>query len=313
MAGPPRTSLRDRLSPVLVPCLALGLAALGASAAPVIAPADAPPRPAHPSRIVALGLPADELTLALVDPARIVALDRFADDPGASNVVEAARAVEGRVAVQAESIAAAEPDLVLLPAWTGAELDASLHRFGIATLRVGTPRSTDDVRASIRAVAAALDAKPSGEALITDMDAALARTRARAAGLPRTSVLVDAGSGLTPAGDTLLAELVEIAGGELLLGARGERGLVPLSLERELSLDPDVLLVDAYRADARARGIGDATRGAYGLDARLASLRAVRTGRARPIAARLLLTTTHHVARTADALLEALHTPRPAS
>lgn len=293
--------------------MALGLAALAALAAPAMAPASVPPAPAHAERIVALGLPADELTLALVEPSRIVALDRFADDENASNVVEAARAVARRVAVQAESVAAVQPDLVLLPAWTGPDLDASLHRFGIATLRVSTPRSIDDVRASIRAVAAALDAAARGEALIADMDASLARTRARAGSGPRPTALVDAGSGLTPAADTLLANLVEIAGGELLLGRAGERGLVPLSLERELSLDPDVLLVDAYRADARARGIVDATRGPYGIDPRLAILRAVRSGRVHAIDARLLLTTTHHIAHTADALFDALHPGAPAS
>ncbi len=290
------------------PAAALLCAAAAPWLAPAAAPALAPPLPRHASRIVALGLPADELALALVGPERIAALDRFADDPSASNVVEDARAVSRRVAVSAEAIAAAGPDLVLVPAWTGPDLDASLHRFGIATLRLRTPGSVGDVHAAIREVAVALDAAARGERLVGELDASLARTRARVArSAPRPTVLLDAGSGLSPGAGTLLAELVEIAGGELLLARGGERGLVPLSLERELSLDPDVLLVDAYRADARARGIVDATRAAHGLDPRLAALRAVSSGRVRPMAARLLLTTTHHVAATADALFEALH------
>lgn len=307
MAAPSQTAW-------IVPGLALALGALAALAAPAVAPtADAPTAPTHPERIVALGLPADELALALVDPSRIAALDRFADDPNASNVVDAARGVRARVPVSSEAIAAVDPDLVLLPAWTGPALDEALHRFGIATLRVGTPTSIDDVRAAIRAVATALDAHDRGEALVAEMDASLDRTRAQATGLARPTALVDAGSGLSPGEGTLLSELVQLAGGELLLARSGGRGLVPLSLERELSLDPDVLLVDAYRADARARGIVDATRAAYGLDPRLAILRAVRTGHVRSLPARSLLTTTHHVARTAEALFEALHGGAPAS
>jgi iron complex transport system substrate-binding protein len=209
--------------------------------------------------------------------------------------------------VSAEAIAAAAPDLVLLPAWTGPDLDASLHRFGIATLRVATPATVDDVRASIRSVAHALDASARGERLIEEMDASLDRTRARALGTSRRSALVDAGSGLSPGAGTLLAELVEIAGGELLLARLGHAGLVPLSLERELSLDPDVLLVDAYRADARSRGIVDATRGPLGIDPRLSVMRAARLGHVRPVPARFMLTTTHHIAETAAALFDALH------
>ncbi len=296
-----------------VPATAFALACVAPFAAPGVTPSRAPPPPTHPVHVVALGLPADELALALIDTARIAALDRFADDEGASNVVEPARSVSRRVVVSAEAIAAVDPDLVLLPAWTGADLDAALHRFGIATLRIGTPTNVEDVRVSIRTVAAALDAHDRGEALIADMDASLAHTHARCGGQPRRTALVDAGSGLSPGAHTLLAELVQIAGGELLLARQGLSGLVPLSLERELSLDPDVLLVDAYRADARARGIVDATRAAHGLDPRLLVLRAVANGDVRPLHARLLLTTTHHIASTADALCDALHARGPSS
>jgi iron complex transport system substrate-binding protein len=300
-----------RIGSWALPALGLGLACVLPLLAPSAAPAAPPRAPIHPERIVALGVPADELALALVAPTRIAALDRFADDPGASNVTAQARAVAARVPVSAEAIAALDPDLVLVPAWTGVALDAALHRFGIATLRIGTPTSLRDVRRTIREVARALDAEARGEALITTLDASLARTRARRHATP--SVLLDSGSGFSPGAGTLLAELVEVAGGELLFARQGLPGLVPLSLERELALDPDVLLVDAYRADGRARGVIDATRDAHGLDPRLGAMRAVREGRVEPMASRLLLTTTHHVAETAEALFEALHARDPRS
>jgi iron complex transport system substrate-binding protein len=284
--------------------LALALSATAAGAAPVAAPALAPPLPARPARIVALGLPADELALALVPSTRIAALDRFADDPEASNVVDEARTVRARVPVSAEAIAAQSPDLVLVPAWASPDLEAMLHRFDIATLRVPTPRSLDALREAIRIVAAALDARAQGETLVAELDRSLEETRRSVAGLPRPTALLDAGSGYSPGGGTLLSDLVEAAGGHLLLATRGEQGLVPLSIERELSLDPDVLLVDRYRADAHARVLGEPERA---LDPRLAHLRAAREGRVRVLPARLLLSTTHHVAHTARALAEALH------
>ncbi len=282
--------------------LALVLSGLGALAVPAATVAEPPARPAHPRRIVALGLPADELVLALVEPERIVALDRFADDPRASNVRAEAQAVRARVPVRAEAIAREEPDLVLVPAWAPLDLEQSLHALAIPTLRLGTPSSVADVRDTIRTVARALDATERGQALVRELDESLDRTRAHAAGPRAATVLLDSGSGLSPGRGTLLAELTRIAGGELLLDRLGREGLVPLSLEQELALDPDVIWVDDYRADAHARSITTAVLSEHGLDPRTASLRAVRAGAVVPIEARYLLTTTHHVARTAEAL-----------
>jgi ABC-type Fe3+-hydroxamate transport system substrate-binding protein len=288
----------------LVAAVSLVLSGLATLAAPSSTPA-VPTAPAHPTRIVALGLPADELALALA-PERVVAVDRFADDRAVSNVADDARAVPDRVVARAESIARLRPDLVLSPAWAPAELDVSLHALGIATLRLATASSVDDVRTSIRAVAQALDARTAREALVDELDASLATTRSRCAHDARPTVLLDAGSGRSPAAHTLLAELIDIAGGELLL-ARSDVGLAPLPLERELSLDPDVLLVDSYRADARARSVVETTRAATGLDVRLDSLRAVATGRVHRVDPRFLLTTTHHVGAAASAICDALH------
>jgi iron complex transport system substrate-binding protein len=291
------------------PFLASALAVLLSGASSLVAsPSTTPPAPeppVHPVRIVALGIPADELALALVAPERIVALDRFADDPDASNVVEQARAVAGRVAVDLEQVLAREPDLVLVPAWAGAELELGLHRFGIATVRVGNATSVEGVRENVRRVAEALDAGAEGRALLATMDAALERARARGRGGDRPTVVLHAGSGYSPGAHTLFAELVEAAGGRTLLAELGDEGLAPLSIEREMSLDPDVVIVDAYRADARTRELAGLT--SFGDDRRFAHLRAVRSERVVPIAARFLLTTTHHVAETVTQLANALH------
>lgn len=291
------------------PFLASGLALLLAGASGLLSAETRTPAvptvPAHPMRVVALGIPADEIALALIEPARIVALDRFADDPDASNVVERARMVARRVAVDVEQVLATEPDLVLVPAWAGADLEVGLHRFGVATVRVGNATSIEGVRDNVRRVASALDAVEEGRVLVRRMDAALESARLRTEGLGRPCVLLHAGSGYSPGAHTLFDELVEVAGGHLLLAQSGDEGLAPLSLEREISLDPDVVIVDAYRADARVRDITGTT--GFVADRRFAHLRAVREGRVFPVSARFLLTTTHHVAETVEELVRALH------
>ena len=267
------------------------------------------PRPvmenARPARIVSLSVASDELALALVpERARILALTRFADDPGASNEVEAARTVQGRVTALAEEVLALGPDLVLAPRWSAPELMALLAHEGVAVHAIDTPSSIDEVRASIAGLGAALDARPDAEALVHAMDARLARVAVQVAQRPGEvrgpRVVLWSDSGVTPAGGTLFCEAVERAGARCALAEQGARGYVPLTLEGLLALDPDVVVEARYRADGRARPLG--------ADAALAELpagrglRAVRTGRVLALPTAHVLSTTHHVADLVEGL-----------
>ena len=111
----------ERAWPFLASLLALLLAGASGAFSTGAGRSPLPALPPHPVRVVALGIPADEIALALIDPSRIVALDRFADDRDASFVVEDARSVPGRVGVDVEQVLAETPDLVLVPAWAGAK------------------------------------------------------------------------------------------------------------------------------------------------------------------------------------------------
>ncbi|HEY8430023.1 MAG TPA: ABC transporter substrate-binding protein, partial [Sandaracinaceae bacterium] len=131
--------------------------------------------PARPERIVSLALPADEIVLALVEPSRVLALEEFVDDPVASNVVQEARAVRGRLRqpITAEDVIALEPDLVILPGWSDPQLGALIEHQGIAVHRLASPSSLDEVRAQIRELGALLDEREGAERLVREMDARL--------------------------------------------------------------------------------------------------------------------------------------------
>jgi ABC-type Fe3+-hydroxamate transport system substrate-binding protein len=98
--------------------------------------------------------------------------------------------------------------------------------------------------------------------------------------------------------------VAEIAGATCATTAAGLEGEVPLGFEQLLALDPDVIVVDSYRADARAREI--VVEPAIDRDPRLRSLRAVRTRRLLSIPSAHLLATNHHVAALAEDLAAAL-------
>jgi len=280
--------------------LSLTLAAAASRMAGSGAPSfDVVPVPAHPRRVVTLGLHADELALALA-PERVVAIDAFADDPEASSVVEAARGVAGRASASVESVLAHRPDLVILPGWASPELEAGLAQGGVATVREPVPTRLGEIEESIARLGALLDAREAAAGLLTSLRAALAEVDGLAPLWPPPRAILLAATGTSPGTGTLFAELLARAGGRIALD---RPGIAPLSVETLLARDPEVIFLDGYRADGRARGFGaDAV-----IPAALRQhLQAYAAGRVHALSARLANTTSHHVAETLRALARAL-------
>lgn len=285
-------------SAITVSVVALFVSGLAvASVVPANDAASAVSMPAHPQRIVSLGLHQDELVLALA-PERVVALDAFADDAQASFVVAEAAAVAHRVTATTESILREQPDLVLLPGWASFELQHALEAAGVAVHREPVAASVAGIRESIVRLGAVLDARARAAALLARFDRDLAEVRARPPMAPRPEVLLLAATGTSAGRGTLFAELVELAGGSIALS---REGIVPLPLESVLRIDPDWILIDDYRADGRARSLGDSAVIPQSL---AVHLRAHREGRMTPVAPRLANTTSHHVVETAQVLAE---------
>lgn len=280
---------------LVLAALALSASLAGTDDAASLTASMAPPR--HPERIVSVGLHQDELALALA-PERVVAIDAFADDPETSFVAAEAARVPSRARASTESILSLRPDLVLLPGWADRELEASLVEAGVAVHREPVATSLEQIRASILALGRLLDAAPRATAILAELDAGLAALPSPPASPP--TVLLLSATGTSPGQGTLFAELVQRAGGRIALP---HEGILPLSLESLLMIDPDVIFVDGYVADGRARTTGDA---ALIPEAIAPHLRAVREHRLHALSPRIANTTSHHVLETLHALREAL-------
>lgn len=285
---------------VVLVSLALSAAAAAIPGAHTGAPRTTEP-PAHPRRIVALGLHNDEIALALA-PDRVVAVDAFADDPDASFCTAEASRIPRRVAASAESILGAQPDLVLLPGWISADLEAQLAGAGVAVVREPVPLELGQIRASLERLGALLDAPDAARALSAELDAALAEVDALPVPSPRPTVALLAATGTTPGHGTLFGELVERAGGRMALD---HEGIGAISVERLLAADPSVVFVDAYRADGRARAVGEAPDDVLPSSVR-GHLTAYREGRTHALTPRVANTTSHHVTETLRAVARGL-------
>ena len=128
------------------------------------------------------------------------------------------------------------PDLVLTSRGDP-NAAAVARRLGIKAVEILEPQSFGDVRANIRSVAIALGRRAAGEALVAEMDAALAPpVRLRPA-------LMVSGGGLTIAPDGMAAHWLAHAGLKQQKVPRGQ-----LSLERLLADPPQILVLTRYRA-----------------------------------------------------------------
>lgn len=127
--------------------------------------------PSHPSHIVSLTYGTDEILLGLVDTSRVAALSRYAGNPDISFVTkEEAEAVGRKVDVNAESIMALKPDLVIVSTAVSPQLVSVLRQSGIPVYVSLVAVSWDEMEEKVRGVARAVNEEAGGEAMVQDME-----------------------------------------------------------------------------------------------------------------------------------------------
>lgn len=200
-------------------------------------------------RVVSLDQCADQFVLALADPDMIAGVSPRADD--ADSWMRAAGRRAPKVRPTLEAVLARRPEVVVRQ-WGGdARLTAALVRRGVPVVQIEEAADFEVVRDNVRRVAAALDRRERGEALIRRMDARLDGARGAWAGRP--ALYLTAG-GWTAGEGSLIHAMLAAAG---LVGLGGPAPYAPVSLER-LILEPPRLMVlgffEARRADRRGPG-----------------------------------------------------------
>lgn len=195
-----------------------------------------------PQRVVSFNICADQLVVALADPAQIAGLSPYATDPTLSAVAEEARTFR-RIEWQAESIVPRNPDLVLIGPRDRSVTRRLLNTLGFRVVEVNFVSTIEAAREQIRAVASLLGHLERGEALLARLDAA----RARLAAVARpnaSSALLIGHAGYTEGPASLAAALMAEAKLQPPAGApAGMGGFVPL--EKLLVMRPDLLVMSS--------------------------------------------------------------------
>lgn len=225
--------------------------ALG-SMAPAVS-ADGPPK-----RIVSFNLCADQLLVALADPAQIAGLSPYAVNPLLSVMTEKAAAFP-RLDWDAESVVNLAPDLVL-GGPSHRPIHAMLSAMGIRVVDVALIRNIADARRQAIEVGKLVGHPERGEVLARQIEQAEMRLAAMAINPPLTALVIQR-EGYREGPASLASGMLSIAGlrppDRTAPGAGGfmaaeQGGFV--SLEHLLTNGPDVLVLQDPPREARDQG-----------------------------------------------------------
>jgi iron complex transport system substrate-binding protein len=206
---------------------------------------------AMPERVVSYNLCADQLVLALADPAQILGLSPYAADPSLSILAQEAKPYP-RLEWDAEATISRAPDLVLVGMTHRTIMQHRLRQLGLNLVQVDLVTDIESARAQIRMVADLLGHPQRGEALLARLDAARARLAAAPRPQLRTALVVERG-GYTAGPESLAATLLREAGLTPPPGApAGYGGYLPL--EALFTLRPDLLVIKDPPAQPNDQG-----------------------------------------------------------
>jgi iron complex transport system substrate-binding protein len=194
-----------------------------------------------PQRIVSLNLCLDTLLVELAPPERIAAISHYSLDAWRSPIAEKA----GQLPIiyeTAEEVVALQPDLVLTSRHSATATRHALARVGIRFELFDVPSSIEESIAQVRTVAAMLERKEAGEALVARIETAIAAARPAPGFIPLTAAIYQPG-GLSAGIHTAIGELMRVAGLDNIAERYGIRDFRPLPLELLVATPPQVLLV----------------------------------------------------------------------
>ena len=193
---------------------------------------------ARPERVVSINQCTDELLLALADSAQIASVTHFVQDAAVSWDATAAKAFPANQGL-AEEVLAYAPDLVLAGDFSSRQTIALLRYLGLEVAEVAHPRSLAQVLQNIRRVAGLVGHAARGERLAAELVAALGEPRQ-----VHLSAAVYQPNGYTTGGDSLLGEMLALAGFANAAQQRGLREYAKYPLELLVWDTPDVLVLD---------------------------------------------------------------------
>lgn len=193
-------------------------------------------------RIASVTIDSDATLWALGDDVRgnVVAVSALVDDLRYSPIPNTWPAEVPRVKGTSESLLALQPSVAFLAEWSDPAGRALLEQSNIEVVVLSGYGGFADYRARVRTIAKAVDAVPSGEALVEAFDGSLQAARSNAG---KGLSIVSYASGNVAAAGTTFADEAAAAGFENLPSREGLEGHPSVSLEQLIAWQPAAIVI----------------------------------------------------------------------
>lgn len=209
------------------------------AAGAVVGLSGAGPAPA-PRRIVSLNPCLDVILVAVADRSQIAAVSHYSHDPSSSSIGPAG-ATYPFTYESAEEVLALRPDLVLTGRHSSPATRAALERLGVRTELFAVPDTVADSLIQVRQIARAVGHPDRGEALVAQIEAALAAA-APPPGAPRLTALTYQSGGFASGPGTMMDEMMRRCGLDNAVTRYGLKRTGNVPLELLVADPPDILL-----------------------------------------------------------------------
>lgn len=262
--------------------------------------------PEHPNRILALSSASDTILLGLVEPNRLVGINTLSTYEEYSLEAKRAKLVKPVMSsYPLEKVIALDPDLVIAPDYTSADVIEGLRHMGIPTVVVPTGTTVESVIKNVTDIAHIVGKDEKGqfyEQKIRRELAEMKRLSESIAPEERKSVLfVSSMDGYTGT-DSLFDDMckyMSIYNAPNLLGLPPR---TPFGDERVLAMDPDYIFIPSYK------GMDKNLASRYLDNPAFQNMPAIRENRVKALPAAYLYTMNQHIG---EAMLAIMHTVYP--
>lgn len=201
-----------------------------------------------PRRVVSLNPCLDVIVFHVADRAQIAGLTHYARDPQASTLAGVADHIPVTYET-AEEVVALRPDLVLMSEHSALATRNALTRLGVQVALFDVPQTVAASLAQIRQVAGLLGRQARGEAVVAQIEAALAAA-APPPGAPPVPAIVYQPNGFAAGVGTLTDEMLRRTGFENVAARYGLGRWGNIALEQIIADPPQVLLAGEAAAGA---------------------------------------------------------------
>ena len=262
--------------------------------------------PENPKRILALSSAFDTILLGLIEPERLVGINKLSTYEEYSLEAKRAKLVKPVLSsYPLEKIIALKPDLVIAPDYISADVIYGLRHTGIATVVVSSGSTVEDVIKNVTDVAHIIGEDEKGSFYKQKIRRELDELKRLGESIPpeqrKTVLFVSSMDGYTGTG-SLFDDMCKYM---YVYNAPNRIGLpprIPFGEERVIAMNPDYIFIPSYK------GMDKNLADRYLLNPAFQNLPAIRENRVKPLPAAYLYTMNQHIG---EAMLAIMHTVYP--